>query len=141
LDGDGSIKSYVHNPIKKNYPGYRYEPTFHTASRAHAEWVQDQLRRRGLDSALLTTVRKTPAKYAGRLMFKVKMGKHASIETLANVCRHPDARSLTRKRSVWEDFLARCSDSGARNLVRATGADGRSFAAVARALGLEEAAG
>ena len=143
LDGDGSIKSYVHNPIKKTYPGYRYERLevmFHTASRAHAEWVQDQLRGRGLPSALLTSVRRTPAKYAGRLMFKVKMGKHASIETLANVYRDPDARSLTRKRSVWDGFLARYSDSGARRLVRPTGAAGRSFAAVARALRLEEAA-
>ena len=143
LDGDGSIKSYIHNPIKKTYPGYRYERLeviFNTASRAHAEWVQDQLRGRGLDSALLTTVRRTPAKYAGRLMFKVKMGKHASIETLANVYRDADARSLMRKRSVWNNFVARYSDVGARKLVRSTGADGRSFAAVARALGREETA-
>ena len=143
LDGDGSIKSYVHSPIKKTYPDYRYERLeviFHTASRAHAEWVKDQLRRRGLDSALLTTVRRTSAKYAGQLMFKVKMGKQASIETLANVYRDPDARSLTRKRSVWEEFLARYSDSSARKVVRSKGADGRSFAAVARALGLQEAA-
>ena len=143
LDGDGSIKSYIHNPIKKTDPAYRYERLeviFHTASRAHAEWIQDQLRRRGVDSALLTTIRRTPTKYAGRLMFKVKMGKHASIETLANVYRDPDSRSLTRKRSVWEEFLARYSEAGARRLVRSTGADGRSFASVARALGLEEAA-
>jgi hypothetical protein len=73
-------------------------------------------------------------------MFKVKMGKHASIEALANVYRDPDGRSLTRKRSVWEEFLARYSDSGARKLVRAAGADGRSFTAVARVRGLEEAA-
>jgi hypothetical protein len=140
LDGDGSIRSYIHNPIKKTYPGYRYERlevVFHTASRAHAEWVQDQLRCRGLDSALLTTVRRTPAEYAGRLMFKVKVGKHASIELLANVYRDRDARSLKRKRSIWDEFVARYSDADARDRVRPTGADGRSFAAVARALELQ----
>jgi hypothetical protein len=68
-------------------------------------------------------------------MFKVKAGKHASIAILASVYRDPDARSLTRKRSVWVEFLARYSDADARDRVRSTGADGRSFAAVARALG------
>lgn len=138
LDGDGSIKNYVHNPIKKSYPNYRYERLevlFHTASRDHAEWVQRQLRAHGLASALITRVRTAPAKYAGHLMFCVKMGKHASIKALMNVYRDPDSPRLTRKWLTWDSFRARYSDQTARRLVRKAGAAGRSYAAVSKTAG------
>lgn len=137
VDGDGSIKTYVHNPIKKTYPEYRYERLevmFHTASRAHAEWVQAQLRRRGLASALLPTVRTKPLKYAGHLMFKVKMGKHASIEALANMYRDPNAPRLTRKWEKWDAFCARNSKEATNADPGSTLARRRSYAAITKAL-------
>ena len=137
LDGDGSIKTYVHHPIKKTYPDYSYErleAMFHTASRAHAEWVQEQLRARGLRSALLTTVRTKPLKYAGHLMFKVKMGKHASIEALANMYRDPGSPRLTRKWEKWDAFCARNWKEVADAESGATLAQRRSYAAIRKAM-------
>jgi hypothetical protein len=138
IDGDGSIKNYLHNPIKRSYPKYQYERLevlFHTASRVHAEWVQSELRKRGLPSALITRRRKRPVKYAGHLMFAVKMGKHASIAALTNVYRDPTAPRLGRKWRTWESFRTRYSDQNARRLVRKAGAAGRSYAAVSKTAG------
>jgi hypothetical protein len=138
LDGDGSIKNYIHNPIKKSYPSYRYERLeviFHTASREHAVWLQTSLRARGIASALITQIRKQPVEYAGNLMFLVKLGKHASIGALANVYRDPTSPRLTRKWLVWNSFRERYSDENARRLVRQAGAAGRSYAAVSKTAG------
>jgi hypothetical protein len=138
LDGDGSIKNYIHNPIKKSYPSYRYERLeviFHTASRAHAVWIQAILREHGIASALVTRVRKEPPAYAGHLLFLVKLGKHASISALGNVYSDPTAPRLTRKWLVWNSFLERYSDEDARRLVRQAGAAGRSYAAVSKTAG------
>jgi hypothetical protein len=137
LDGDGSVKSYIHNPIRRTYPEYRYERLevlFHTASRVHAEWLQGQLAERGLSSALITRVRRRPVQYAGHLMFSLKMGKHASIEALASMYRDPASPRLTRKWLKWDSFLKRHSDYDDGD-VRKTGAVGKSRVTVARVAG------
>ena len=136
LDGDGSILNYVHNPIKKTYPDYSYERlqvVFNTASRLHAEWIQEQFRRRGISSALLTTVRKTPEQSAARVLFVVRMGKHSSIAALASMYRDPSAPSLKRKWQKWDAFLKRYSRQEAIDEARGTLASRRSHAALDRA--------
>lgn len=136
LDGDGSILNYVHNPIKNTYPDYSYERlqvVFNTASRLHAEWIQDQFRQRGISSALLTTVRTTPEQSAARVLFTVKMGKHSSIAALASMYRDPNAPRLTRKWEKWDAFHKRYSKQGAVDEARGTLASRRSHAALAKA--------
>lgn len=138
IDGDGSIKSYVHNPIQRAYPGYTYERLevhFHTASLAHAQWIQAELKARGLRSALLTSVRRTPEQYAGHILYKVKLGKHSSIALLARIYADGEAPRLTRKWMRWEAFRSRYSDESAGRLVRSAGAAGRSYAAVSKTAG------
>ena len=138
IDGDGSIKSYVHNPIRRTYPGYSYERLevhFHTASFVHAQWIHAELKARGLRSALLVSVRRTPKQYAGHVMYKVKLGKHASIALLARIYAEADTPRLTRKWMIWECFRSRYSDDSAGRLVRKAGAAGRSYAAVSKTAG------
>lgn len=138
LDGDGSIRSYVHNPIARAYPIYRYERLevkFHTASLVHAKWLHQQFGERGLRSALITAVRRGDER--DRVLFKVQMGKHASIHALANMYRDPNSPRLHRKWVKWEAFRAKFSDEEARALVRRTGAKGRSFASIAEATKFE----
>ena len=136
LDGDGSILNYVHNPIKNTYPAYSYERlqvVFNTASRLHAEWLQEQFRQRGISSALLTTVRTTPEQSATRVLFTVRMGKHSSIAALASMYGDPKAPRLTRKWQKWDAFQKRCSNQGANGEIRGTLASRRSHAALAKA--------
>ena len=138
LDGDGSIRSYVHNPIARSYPMYRYERRevkFHTASLVHAKWLHQQLGERGLRNALITAVR--PGDERDRVLFKVQMGKHPSIHALANMYRDPNSPRLNRKWVKWEAFRAKFSDEEARALFRTTGAKGRSFASIAEATKIE----
>jgi len=136
LDGDGSILNYVHNPIKKTYSDYSYERlqvVFNTASRAHAEWVQEQFCRRGIGSALLTTVRTETEQSAARVLFNVKLGKHSSIAALSNMYRDPKAPRLTRKWQKWVAFYNRYSMQGTIDEARGTLASRRSRAALAKA--------
>ena len=137
LDGDGSVLNYVHNPIKNTYPDYSYERlqvVFNTASRLHAEWLQEQFRRRGLSSALLTTVRTTPEQSAVRVLFMVKLGKHASIEALANMYREPNGPRLTRKWNKWDAFCARNSNEATTADAGTSLARRRSCAAITKAV-------
>jgi hypothetical protein len=139
IDGDGSVSNYVHNPIKNVDVNYRYE-RFHlhflSASLAHASWIQEELKARGLRSALIREDRKNA--YTGKpsVMFKVKLGKHDSIALAARIYADASAPRLTRKWRTWDDFRTRYSDVDAARLVRRAGAAGRSYAAVSRTAGL-----
>src|SRR3989442_1513948 len=47
LDGDGSIRNFVHEPTRRSYREYRYERLwvfFHSASSPHIEWLRSRLR-------------------------------------------------------------------------------------------------
>ena len=137
LDGDGSILNYVHKPIKNTYPDYSYERlhlVFNTASRLHAEWIQEQFRRCGIPSALLTTTRATPEHSAARVLFSVKTGKHASIEALANMYRDRSSPRLTRKWEKWDAFCARNSKEATNTDPGTTLARRRSYAAITKAM-------
>ncbi len=139
IDGDGSVSNYIHNPIKAINANYRYERFqlhFLSASLVHAKWIQMELRARDLLSALIREDRKSPFTGQPRVIYKVKLGKHASIRLAANIYSDPSAPRLERKWRTWDDFRIRFSDPDAARLVRRAGAAGRSYAAVSRTAGL-----
>lgn len=139
IDGDGSISNYVHNPIRAIDANYKYE-RFHlhflSASLAHATWLKEELKARGLMSALIQENRKSPFTGEPSVIYKVKLGKHASIALAAHMYADPAAPRLERKWRTWDDFRRRYSDADAAKLVRRAGAAGRSYAAVSRTAGL-----
>ena len=139
IDGDGSISNYVHNPIRAIDTNYKYE-RFHlhflSASLAHATWIREELKARGLTSALIEEHRKSPFTGEPSVIYKVKLGKHASIALAAHMYADPAAPRLERKWRTWDDFRRRYSDADAAKLVRRAGAAGRSYAAVSRTAGL-----
>lgn len=140
IDGDGTIKNYIHNPIRRTkYKNYIYERLtvqFLSGSPAHAQWIHEELTARGLRNALIRENHRE-SNFTGRpyTMYKVQLGKHASIALLSRTYADPLAPRLTRKWCIWEDFRARYSDLEAAKLVRRAGAAGRSYAAVSRTAG------
>ena len=139
VDGDGSVKCYVHQPVKRRYPFIKYERLevlFHSASLVHMEWLQSQLRDRGIRSALIVDDRLPPKRISENPMYRLKLGKYAAITVLAAMYADPDAPRLSRKWRTWNDFRTRYSDADAAKLVRRAGAAGRSYAAVSRTAGL-----
>lgn len=138
IDGDGSVRCYVHQPVRRSYPLLSYERLeviFHTASQEHAYWLQTELSRRGIRCAIIVDDCLSAAKLSGHPMYRVKLGKHAAIALLSIIYQDPDAPRLARKWRVWDDFRRRYSDPSAARLVRRAGAAGRSYAAVSRTAG------
>lgn len=139
IDGDGTVRHYVHNPIRRTNATYRYEH-FHvhflTASLRHAQWIHGELAARGLLSALIREDRTSSFNGQSYVMYKVQLGKHASIELAGHMYADPSAPRLMRKWRIWEEFRARYSDAEEARLVRKAGAAGRSYAAVSRTAGL-----
>jgi hypothetical protein len=139
IDGDGSVKNYVHQPLKRGYPLLLYERLevlFHSASLKHMEWLISQLTSRGIRAALIVDDRLPPKRLSENPMYRVKLGKYAAIAVLSAIYANPDAPRLMRKWVVWNDFILRHSDAQAAKLVRRAGAAGRSYAAVSRTAGL-----
>jgi hypothetical protein len=136
IDGDGSVKHYVHRPVRARYPRLTYERlqvVFHSASLEHMEWLRSQLRDRRIRSALIVDDRFSPRRTSENPMYRVTLGKYAAITVLSAIYADSDAPRLSRKWSKWNEFYLRYSDAQAAKLVRRTGAAGRSFAAVAEA--------
>lgn len=104
LDGDGSVLSYVHNPVRRDYPAYRYPrltTVFYSASRAHLEWLAERLRR----SLQITGFVATRTNDAPRHdLYALTFGKHASTQLLSALYRDRDAPCLERKREVWDRY-------------------------------------
>lgn len=139
IDGDGSVKNYVHQPLKRRYPLLTYERLevpFHSASLAHMEWLTSELKSRGIRSALIVEDQLPPKRISENPMYRVKLGKYAAIAVLSAIYADPDVPRLSRKWIVWNDFFVRYSDAQAARLVRRAGAAGRSYAAVSRTAGL-----
>lgn len=108
IDGDGSIDCYVHNPIKKINPNYRYQRLsvrFLSASRAHCVWVQEILREHlQIVGALL---RKHGRGYSEHDLCNVKYGKYASIRLLTWMYEGSEGMRLERKYVKWSGFVER----------------------------------
>jgi hypothetical protein len=139
IDGDGSVKNYVHQPLKRRYPLLMYERLevlFHSASLEHMAWLMSQLKSRGIRAALIVDDRLPPKRLSANPMYRVKLGKFAAITVLSEIYADPNAPRLMRKWLVWNDFFLRHSDAQAAKLVRRAGAAGRSYAAVSRTAGL-----
>ena len=107
LDGDGSIANFVHAPTRRAYPEYRYERLivkFHSASRAHIDWLREAVLRlagrRGHVAANLPEGRSNP-------VYVLKYGKHASIALLEEMYREPTSPRLQRKFEIWREYSAR----------------------------------
>lgn len=109
MDGDGSIRNYVHHPAGnvRRYPNYRYERlevSFHSASVAHVTWLRERLQQVfGLGGAITMTERAT----SPNPMYQLKYGKHASIALLERMYNDPTSPRLDRKWRIWEAYLAR----------------------------------
>lgn len=107
VDGDGSIENFVHAPTRRTYPDYRYERLivkFHSASRAHLEWVHlTTTRLAGIRGHIAST------QAAGRTnpMFALKFGKYASIALLERMYADADSPRLARKFEIWRAYRAR----------------------------------
>jgi hypothetical protein len=103
LDGDGSIRQYVHRPVARDYPHYLYRrlnALFHSASFDHLVWLQAKLRERlGIKGALLTQTKNRPHN-----LYVLKYGKYASIALLTKLYEDPTSPRLLRKWLIWEDF-------------------------------------
>lgn len=107
VDGDGSVENLVHVPTRRLYPQYRYERLivkFHSASRAHIDWLRRTIERlalqRGHVGSTLPPGRVHP-------VYALKFGKRASIDPLQRIYRDPGAPSLRRKREVWRAYEER----------------------------------
>lgn len=139
IDGDGSVKNYVHQPLRARYPLLTYERLevlFHSASLTHVEWLRSHLATRGIRSALIVDDRPRPKRASDNPMYRVKLGKYAAIKVLSAIYVDASEPRLTRKWRVWDAFWTRYSDAEAAKLVRRAGAAGRSYAAVSRTAGL-----
>jgi hypothetical protein len=105
LDGDGSIKHYVHRPVARDYPYYRYRRLnvlFHSASFDHLVWLQARLGERlSIKGALLTR------KNGEHNLHALAYGKYASIALLTKLYEDPTSPRLRRKWLIWEDFKMR----------------------------------
>ena len=107
VDGDGSIENFVHAPTRRTYPEYRYERIivkFHSASRAHLDWLYATVTRL---AGIRGHIAQTQA--AGRMnpMFALKFGKYASIALLERMYADADSPRLARKFEIWRAYRAR----------------------------------
>ena len=107
LDGDGSLENFVHAPTRRTYPDYRYERLivkFHSASRAHVDWLQDTIARlagqRGHVASTQATGRVNP-------MYALKFGKYASITLLERMYADEGSPRLARKFAIWRAYRER----------------------------------
>lgn len=109
MDGDGSIRNYVHHPAGnvRRYPNYRYERlevSFHSASLDHVAWLRARLfSTLGLTGAITTSPRRT----SPHPMHQLKYGKHASVELLGRMYADPSSPRLERKWRIWDAYLTR----------------------------------
>ena len=109
MDGDGSIRNYVHHPAGnvRRYPGYQYERLnvgFHSASLSHLTWLRATLRQAlHVDGSISTTRRK---KYPNP-MYELRYGKHASIALLERMYADPTSPRLDRKWRIWQAYVER----------------------------------
>lgn len=115
LDGDGSIDNFVHAPTRRTYPEYRYERLilkFHSASRAHLEWLRDTMLRvagwPGHVTATHSRDRATP-------MYALRFGKYASVALLERMYADPASPRLARKFAIWRAYRSRHPDHDARD--------------------------
>jgi hypothetical protein len=110
VDGDGSLKSYIHHPAGnvRRYPNYRYERltvSFHSARPAHLTWLRKRLGGLlSIDGAILKAKLRAVSTDP---MYELRCGKHASLTLLHRMYADPDAPRLERKWRIWEAYLAR----------------------------------
>ncbi len=107
LDGDGSVVNFLHPPTRRMYPGYMYERLivkFHSASRAHIDWLRESIVRlsgqRGHLAHRMPPVGNNP-------VYTLLYGKHASIALLCEMYRDVTSPRLQRKYSVWRVYRDR----------------------------------
>jgi hypothetical protein len=105
FDGDGSISHYVHRPVLRAYPGYRYRRLtvrFHSASHEHLQWLGIRL---GAALSIRGSILKQE-KARVHPMYALQYAKYASIELLTKLYEDPASPRLHRKWLIWEDFRA-----------------------------------
>lgn len=110
MDGDGSIRNYVHHPggNVRRYPEYRYERLeliFHSASRSHLTWLQCALQKAFAVSGSIAGSQVTSAR--PHPMYRLKYGKTDSTSLLTLMYRVPSSPRLERKWLIWEAYLTR----------------------------------
>jgi hypothetical protein len=107
LDGDGSIQNFVHAPTRKTYPDYRYERLwtfFNSASRAHLDWLREEISRRLDVAGYMETLK---PRLGTQPMYRLKYGKRGSLGLLPRLYADPDAPRLMRKWMIWKRYVER----------------------------------
>jgi hypothetical protein len=108
LDGDGNITNAVLRADTTRRSDYYYEwfrTRFASASPPHLEWLKDRLRTRlNLRGWIWRDVTR------GKGMGWLSYGKHDSITLLRWLYEDPAAACLQRKRSIWDNYVARHPD-------------------------------
>ncbi|HUQ17587.1 MAG TPA: hypothetical protein VM070_07345 [Candidatus Saccharimonadales bacterium] len=110
LDGDGSISSFVHAATKKRYPEYQYERlvvSFHSASRAHLEWLRIKLEPFAGGPGWLSV---RPPGNGRHEYVALRYGKREGLRLLPWLYRDTTIPKLERKYRVWQGYLARHGD-------------------------------
>jgi hypothetical protein len=108
VDGDGSIIDCTYDGTGKALGG-RYRTLlvrFNTASREHAEWIRDRIRKKyGLAGGL----------WCQDGMFQLTYAKRASRRLLPLLYPSPDVPCIPRKRDVWQEFEREAAGAVALN--------------------------
>lgn len=107
LDGDGSITTYIdtYNNYKK--PSYVYRRLwlrFISASQKHATWIKERVRVLFEINGQIHATKENPS---GNRMYIIKFGKKSSLNLLSKIYYKKDLPCLTRKKSIYFDFLAK----------------------------------
>lgn len=106
MDGDGSIRNFVHAPTRERYPDYRYERlwvSFNSASKTHIEWLRARLRSFAKGDGYLHVAHRD-----GRHDFyTLRYGKACAIELLNQFYADASSPRLLRKWRLWDDYVAR----------------------------------
>lgn len=108
LDGDGNITNAVWRADTSRRSDYYYEwfrVRFASASPPHLEWLKERLRSRlNLRGWIWQDLTR------GNGMGWLSYGKHDSITLLRWLYADPAAACLQRKRSIWNNYVARHPD-------------------------------
>ena len=112
LDGDGSIMTYTDRYNAHKNPNYVYERLwvkFISASETHMIWLQNMIiETTGIPGRL----HKTKPNHAGNHMYILKFAKKASLTLLSKIYYSDALPCLTRKKSIYRDFLVKMREIG-----------------------------
>lgn len=107
LDGDGSITTYTDSYNTYIDPKYVYERIwlrFISASQSHVIWLKDRI---SAITGINGRLHKTKPNHVGNPMYILKFAKKNSLALLSKIYYSEALPCLTRKKSIYLDFLTK----------------------------------